>query len=458
MEKLFNMVLSFFKRMGADCTPMDNHIIIRNAIPSFEELYGKKAPYFIYFYDEDPKDLSKDYFFPGTKLFKAIIGSLDEGSSTTLLKINFNLDPIKEIEKSISLKNCILKDVKQDYKNNFFSRFTFKVSLLYLNKREEIIKEIFIHCGKIINGDLDNYLLSEGELDQVDSKYLDNDYLIAKDNIRKLIQSDVEKISFKILQGQNIELKRIQEHFLSQKNELYNLIEKNNKKIKEITIEDKTTEKEDKLTKLKKTNSDIIEKDLIKLDTEEKFALSNEKQKHALNIDIKLMNTTVIYYPVYLLNLLIADGNLNRNLQLKYDPLIGKMDQNRCYSCLSELKQISFCSSGHICCSDCLFRCGSCGNQFCQKCLTSKCNSCGSPICDKCKTQCTKCNKSYCKQHIREDKILRKSYCSNCIVFCSNCFEGFLEENLTTSDDGKKVCIRCKSKILKDKLLGDLFK
>lgn len=457
MEKLKELVISFFKRMNATIIEKADHIVIDNVEPIFQESYEKPAPYLVSFSEKDILNNSLDCFYPGTKLFKVIMNALNKNTSTTILKINLKIDPLAEIEKRISLKNCLLKNIKQDYENNFFSRFSFKTNFRYLNKNEEIIEEIFIHSGKIIQGNLKDYDISEGELKEVDTKYMEKDYNIAREKVRELIKPKVREISSEISERLKKEIQRIQDHYAVQKKEFYDSMEKNKKRIKEIESEAETPEKQEKIQKLKKLNEETIRKEIEKLDKEEVFTINDEKQKHAVSMDTKLTNTTVLYYPLYHLNLLLEDGLLKKNFQIIYDPLTSEMQNTNCESCEKQMKQIALCKTGHVCCPTCLFRCGSCGGQFCKDCLKDKCNSCGSPICESCKRICKKCKRTYCKQHIREDSVSGEEYCLDCLGFCSECSKTALKKDLKEISPGKSVCFKCQAMAQKKKVLKNIF-
>ncbi len=459
MEKLKELVISFFKRAGAICREEGEYVIVESVDDKFKEVYKKPPPYKISFSERDKDRFDVDCFFPGSKLFNVIMGTLNQNASTTILKINLKVDPMEEISKRVSLKNCLLKDLKKDYENNFFSRFTFRTSIRYLNKNEEIFHEIFVHNNKIVMGDLEDYDISSGELQEVDTKYMEKDYNIAREEIKLLTKPKIQEISGEISEKLDNEIQRIKKHYESQKAEILAVRDRLLQRLEETNREENSSEKEEKIQRIKKQiGSSNLEEQIENLVKEEEFTIKDERQKHAISLDTKLTNTTVLYYPKYKLNLFLVDGQINKEFQIGYDPLLNKMEEINCFSCNKEMKELALCATGHVCCPSCLFRCASCGKQFCEKCLKEKCNSCGGPVCDSCKRTCKKCKRIYCKQHIREDAFSGEEYCLDCMGFCSECSRSILGENLKEISPGRKICLVCEARIKKNKVLGDIFK
>ncbi len=458
MEKLNELVMSFFKRMNANILQKSEFFIMDNVDPSFEKVYGKKSPYTISFLEKDRNNSEVDCVLPGTKLFKTIINSLNTNTSTTILKINLAVNPLDEIKKRISLKNCRLKDLKEDYENNFFSRFTFKTNLRYLNKNEELIREIFVHEGKIVRGNLEDYNISEGELKEIDAKYMEKDYALAKNNLREVIQPEIQELTKEISENLDKEINRINSHYDNFKREFQESLERNEKRLKELESEPESPERQEKIQRLQKSNQDSLKQEIKKLEQEQQFTIQDTKQKHALAMDTKLINTTVLYYPQYKLNLILEDGPTKKNFQIIYDPLTNQMGNIECSNCKKEMTELALCKSSHVCCPSCLFRCVSCGGQFCEKCLNNKCNSCGGPICDACTIICKGCKQTYCKQHIREDSFSGEGYCIDCLGFCSECKKSALKKNLIEVSPGKNICFKCQAREKKEKVLKEIFK
>ncbi len=458
MERLKELVTNFFKNMGARISYDGVNLSVDSVEEEFEREYGKRTPYKISFIEKDINP-RVEIFCPGSKMFNMVLRSLDQNVATTILKINLDIDPLKQIEGKLLLKNCQLKEIKKDYENNFFSRFTFKTTFKYLNKNEESINEVFVHGNKIVRGNLKDYEISAGELKEVDTKYMEKDYLLAKENIRELIKPQVKEISSEISKLLEVEIDRIKSHYLVQKKELNDSVSKSKIRLKELEKADMTPENMERINKLQKViDGKTLSESLNKIQKEEDFAIKDEKQKYAVSMNTKLLNTTVLYYLMYQLKLTLVDGSLKKDFQIGYDPLTNEILQTECFSCNKKMKEVALCKSGHVCCPDCLFRCVGCGGLFCKECLKDKCNSCAGPVCKDCLVSCKGCKKTFCKQHIREESFSGESYCLDCMGFCSLCSSSCLKKELVEVSPGKKVCFKCQAKTKKEKVLGEIFR
>lgn len=453
MEQLKQVLISFFKNRGANVSQQGEFVKVENVDQDFESKYGKKSPYLVSF---DTK--SQDGFYQGSKLFKIVMSLLKKTANTTILKINFDIDPLEKIQEKISLKNCFLKKIKKDYENNFFSRFTFNTTIRWLNKKEEINSEIFIHDNKVINGDLQDYAISSGELDQIDTKFMEKDYSIAKQDVKNKIKPKLDNISEEISFLLQKEIQRVKSHYDVQKKEFFDILDRNKKKLQELENEDLTTSVQQRISRIRDfISSENVSETLKKIENEMNFSIQAERQKHTIDLNTKLANTTVLYYPIYKLTLSLQDRDINKDFQLDYDPLLGEIKGNECFSCNQKMKDLALCQSKHVCCPDCLFRCIGCGGLFCKKCLKDKCESCGGPVCSGCVVKCKGCKKVYCKQHIREDSYSKEFYCNNCMKFCCVCNQSFSEENLIKNGLNSYICFGCEAKKKKDKILKEIF-
>jgi hypothetical protein len=457
MEKLKDFLISFFEKSGAKCRAEGEYLIVENADKKFEAVYQKRSPYRISF-SRGGDDSSADYFYNGSRLFSAVMSLLNQNASSTILRINIDLDPLKEVQEKISLDNCIIQSVKKDYKDNFFSRFTFQINFKYLNKNEEILQEIFVHNNKIIKGDLKNYDVSAGDLQEVDTKYMKEDYIIAKNEIKEIIKPRVAQISKEISVKLAGEIERIKKHYEAQLNEVLEARKKRCNRLEELKKEKDSSETREKKKRLEREIAlQNMEELREAVRAEEEFAIADERQKHTVNVDTKLMNSTVLYYPKYLINILLRESQTKRVFQIVYDPLTSELSNTECSYCNAKMKRPGLCKQSHVCCSDCLFSCASCGARFCKRCLKYKCNSCGYPLCTGCKRLCNGCGRTYCKEHILNENTWGESYCSSCLDFCSSCSSNVPKKELETLPSGKTTCLKCKIKEKKKKILMGIF-
>jgi len=171
-------------------------------------------------------------------------------------------------------------------------------------------------------------------------------------------------------------------------------------------------------------------------------------QKFRLNVDRKLVNTTVIYYPVYSFRLCLKEvqspkSKVKKFVDMSYDPLTRSLSKLVCEGCGAEVVALSLCSGGHVSCGKCMDSCGECGKKFCQKCLGRSCGSCGRRLCKDCSFTCLGCGKYACGTHMRKDCVSGDDRCVSCLRACLRC-HGMTEERFFgEAVDGSKVCQKC---------------
>jgi len=176
------------------------------------------------------------------------------------------------------------------------------------------------------------------------------------------------------------------------------------------------------------------------LEKEMNFFLNDEINKHSLSINNKLINTTIIYYPLYEFNLFLKNSEVSKQITLTYNPLEKDITKLVCDSCKNETKEISLCSSGHIVCSNCSLKCSECNKDFCKTCLQKSCELCGKKVCSKCTKRCSKCGKNVCKSHIQN--YMGKEVCVNCLRYCIKC-KTYNEKLVKCPTCFKEICENC---------------
>ncbi|MDP2947874.1 MAG: hypothetical protein Q8N88_07195, partial [Nanoarchaeota archaeon] len=197
---------------------------------------------------------------------------------------------------------------------------------------------------------------------------------------------------------------------------------------------------------------------IAKIAKEQEFTLKDAVHKHSLNIDNKLINTTLIYYPVFSFNIFLkGDGSSGRFVDMTYNPLTKEINKVFCESCGAEIKQISLCSSGHISCEKCLKKCGQCNKVFCKNCLKKICNICGRALCKNCIKTCLFCRKYICQTHIRKDCVSGDEKCTNCLRACLRCHGLANPKYFGEAIDGSKVCQKCLGEEKRRKLMRGMF-
>jgi hypothetical protein len=183
---------------------------------------------------------------------------------------------------------------------------------------------------------------------------------------------------------------------------------------------------------------------------EQEFTINDAMHKHSLNVDNKLVNTTVIYYPVFNFKLYLqGQKNSGRFVEMSYDPLTKRVSGFNCDACGEGIRDLNLCSSGHVVCEKCLVRCGECGEQFCEKCLTRSCSSCGRGLCKNCAVMCLGCGK-HC--------VSGDDRCVQCLRACLRCHGMAQEKYFGEAEDGSKVCQKCLGAERRGEVMGKIFR
>lgn len=401
---LIDFFIKFFKSIGSEVKQDGNFLIISNIPANFEKFSGKRGPYMLSFNGEKE---GYEVVSPNYYLIKTIKEFLEGRGETTLLKINFAIDFKDEIPKRIPFLNSEIKNISKTTRNNFIFKFSFITTFQYMNEKENMINHIFVQDNKIIpfSEALD---LVEGNKRDFMEVNADKEYSLAKEELKKVVLPKTEELKIKLSGQLNSEISRIQQHYENNLSEI-EAQEKSLKKQIETNKEDK--EKTKKLAKAMETLKQENNKKKI-TDEEEEF-IQKEIRKHGLKIDSKLLNTTIIYFPIYNLNLTLEiEKNNYKMIELIYDPLKKIVSPLYCKSCGKEVKEIILCSSGHITCRNCGEKCSSCGSVYCKSCQTKKCSDCGRTLCSHCQNICDVCKKVFCDYHITKNS--GKKICKFC--------------------------------------------
>jgi hypothetical protein len=404
MNELINFFVKFFKSIGCEVKQNENTLEISNIPPNFEKFSGKRGPYLLSFGEEkeDYEPVSSNHY-----LIKTIREFLEGRGETTLLKINFGIDFKEEIPKRIPFLNSEIKNISKAVKNKFIFKFSFATTFQYLNEKETCINHLFVLDGNVINFD-EKLELIEGNKRDFQEVEAYEEYALAKDELKKIMSPKTEELKFKLGRQLNNEILRIKQHYENNRKETE---EKEKSLKKQIESNKNDSEKMKRLTKMIENLKE--ENNKKKMEEEEEEFIQREIKKHGLKIDSKLINTTIIYFPVYNLNLTLeVEKNNYKMIELSYNPLKKEVSPIYCKSCVNEVKEIILCSSGHITCRNCGEKCASCGSIYCKSCQIKKCAECERTLCTKCQNVCEVCGKVFCDFHITKNG--RSRICKNC--------------------------------------------
>jgi hypothetical protein len=419
-----NIILNFFKSLKCVIEEGGSLVIIKNIPEKIQKLFGISSQ--IEIGQED------------SELARKIKNYLNNSSSKTLIKLDFDF-PTK-IMDSLRLRNCSLSKIEKKHENNYFSRFTFLTTLRALNKTDQFSTEIYVHEGKVVNGDLSSYKVSEGDVKEASTEHLERDYSVARENLKISLKDKVSEFGKELNSKLTKEISRIDLHY----NQILKEFQNNKNKLFERIKEAELNKDFEKLEKLKDLfESSFSEKDEKKIHNERDVVVGNEKSKYSLDIDNRLLNTTIIYYPIFKIQVTLNEAGFSKNMELVYNPLTEELSQVQCDSCKTQIDQINVCRGGHVCCSSCLHLCNECGKRYCRLCFVGVCDSCGKLVCKNCARKCNDCGKVNCKNCMRKVGKTGIEKCSSCVVYCPICSNIVDKKQLSRAGDGRMVCRDC---------------
>lgn len=404
MNNLKDFFVKFFKQLKCEITEKEDCLIISSVPQSFEKFSGKRGPYKFSF---DKEIENYELISSNHYLIRTIKDFLEGHGETTLLKAKFDLDLKEELQKIIPFTNSKIKSINKFSIFDEVIQFSFSTTFRYLNESKVLINKIFVRDGKIIDDPKLNNL-SEGDKKDLSNLNLEKHYEIAKEELKKIILPETEKLREELGERLSEEISRIEKLYEGNFTEIKEKEESIKKQI------ENNKENEEKRKRLEKNIESLQEENNIKKIKEEKEEfIQKEIKKYGLRIDNKLINTTIICFPIYKLSLTLELEKDNlKIIELVYHPLDKKIEPVYCKSCGKELKEIILCSSGHLTCRECGDKCPSCEGIFCKSCFVRECNECGRKICQRCQNICSSCGKVFCNMHIRN--VNGKKLCRSC--------------------------------------------
>ncbi|VVB78843.1 Uncharacterised protein [uncultured archaeon] len=465
-DNLKGLTEKFFKSLKCEVIWKGKILFIEKVPADFEKLFGKKSPYSFVFDTADLND-ETELITKGSSLIKLIANYLDHKAQTTLLKIKFNPDFKTELKKNINWNDYEIVSISEKENNDYIYRFTIMTIFQYLNEKEQIISTIYIHNKSILdNFNADNYETGEGKKEEIsfDNANIRENYAIAKDKLKYLLQKRTEHISQLLNKSLEKEIQRIDSHYKSEYGEIDTEVGDAIKKIQELNLKLKRASAknrpiiEEKMERLNQTIEKLNKsEEKEKFEREKSFLINDEKQKHSINISNNLINTSIIYYPIYSLKASIKKkdnlSGFSKEIRLDYNPLTKRLSQLLCEGCKKEINEVNLCSTNHLACTQCISKCPSCFKIVCNSCKKSSCTVCGISMCQKCETICFKCLKPVCKSHSCKDSINGKNLCNNCAEYCPICQRFSQKTNFKKCQScSSNFCVYCtKSKIVNSK-------
>jgi len=375
IENIKKFSEGFFKSLNAETVWSGEILLVKNVPESFEKFYGKKSPYNLIF--EKDSSTEGEFVGNGSFILNCMKEFLENKGQSTIIKIKFDFNSEEEINRNFYLKNCLISNISRSERHEFIEMFTFLTVFQYLNEKEQLVNQIYIKDGKIIDFNIEKYQTADGKKEDLESKEMREDYNIAKAKVREIIEPKIVKIGEMLDKKLEKEVARIKNH--------YSAIVKENDGVKK--------ESEEKIEQTKK---------------EEKFLIDDEERRHALGVNTKLINTAIIYYPIYKFGCFLKNDDSARATEFIYDPMEKEFNVFNCNSCKREIRELNLCAGGHLSCEHCLRFCESCRKNYCMSCLDKTCYECGRRLCRKCAARCLKCGKTKCRSHMATSSVCEK--------------------------------------------------
>ena len=446
-EDIKKFTLEFFQNLKSVVSWKDDVLVIENASRDFENFIGKKAPYYLVF-DKEKQTDDCELMTKGSLMLKAMTNYLNSRGQTTLIKINFEIAK-EDLNKFIRFGNFDISSLNKKPEYKSVIRFTFLTTLQYLNEKEQVMNEIYVENGKVVEFNIKDYNISEGKKQDVDPGDIKKDYNSARESLKLLMKDKIQKVGDDLDKKLEKEIARIKKHYDKQKSEIEDAIKKQRQHLAELggqLIKNPDNKLiEEKIVRIKETIENLTnDGKLDKFSKEEEFLINDETHKHGLNIDHKLINTSIIYYPVFLVSAFFRNNDAGMHLDFNFNPLKKEIDHFYCESCKSQINELFLCSSGHLSCKKCMDKCKECGKDFCKACISRECGICGKKVCRKCSSKCLKCGKYVCKSHVKKSGL--REICINCLRRCSGCGDFVDPSSMKRCSCGRELCEKCSRK------------
>lgn len=444
-NQIKSFVEQFFKNLNCNLNYNSDILTISNIPEDFESFVGKKGPYIVSF--SPVNNQSVELITKGSFLLKSMNSYLETRGTTTLIKLNFDRDYKEEFKHHFKLKNSEIHNISNKPIYKTITRFTFATNFQYLNEKESVVNDIYLKDGQILSLSIEDYNQEPGRKEHLPSINLREDYAKAKEALKPLLQKRISDTAEILKVRLEREQQRIKEHYSHHKKEYELAIQRLNNQIAQLEKDYPKSQNPEipiKIAKIKESiQSPEHSENLRKLEKEEQFFLSDELHKHSLNIDNKLLNTSIIYYPIFNFSILLKNNDSARQLELTYNPFEDTLEPEVvCEVCKRAIQEIFLCSSGHINCNNCYEKCRECLRGLCSLCTKKSCDYCSKKLCKKCSNNCSLCFKPFCQSHLKTNFLTGKLGCINCLKQCSSCGKYTTPSKFKKTND-QDICEQC---------------
>ncbi len=431
---------SFFSNLGCTLREEGACLVVSSIPPEFEATYGKPGPYTLNF---DPTHTEGELVARGSYLLKTMTSYLEQRGQTALVKLVFDQDYVGAFKRSFGFRKCELVSITKTPRYVPIYVFSFSTTFHYLNEKEQVMNTVAIHNGEVIPFFFEHYASEQGDPRDISLEGSKSSYEKAKQALKERIESRIADISHVLDEKLIQETTRIKEHYEHHFTERKESIARLREQLANLSPQAPSfAQRKERLVEgLAALEHPDFE---ARLTQEQEFALRDESYKHALNVSTKLVSTTVVYYPLFSLGLVLKNPDVSRTFVVLYNPLSNDFAEPVvCEHCKHSLREIFLCSSAHVVCSNCFDSCATCSRGVCSLCMKKTCSQCARKVCKRCASRCSFCWKDVCTNHLRTNYATGTEGCLGCLKPCSRCQLFADSAHLRRQANGSLVCLKC---------------
>jgi hypothetical protein len=361
----------------------------------------------------------------------------------------------EDIKKRLKINNAEIDYIskKENYKT--FLKFTFESTFEYLDKEEIVTNEIVTYENRIIDIELLEDNFEKGSKNEVKIPDTREGYFIAKESLKEINDIKKKEILDELEKHIKIEKEKIEKKFAK----YYEKYVEDLKRLNETLYEFESQGDFENAKRQKELIEELREKYRVKgLEEDKERAFQIEEQKHMLNVNTKLIKTTLIYYPVFLFGIYYKNTFSDKRIEVSFDLMEKDNLKLICESCGKDKGNFYLGAKAHLCCEECAVNCQACHKIYCKKCVKNECEICSKLICKECAVRCYRCSRLICKNHIKEDRVSKRVYCVDCLKQCERC--GKMKDPYSFKVSKKtnaEICEECFRDEMQEKVLKGVF-
>lgn len=399
------------------------------------------------------KEPDAEYLTAGSPLLDKILAMTRDRGQTSRFYLNppIDFEKFDEMLSMLEFPNCQLSATVPRLVYYPHILFNFKVSYISDEKREQL-ESLMVDClrGEISDKmDVLEHSTSETqskEFFEREVKDVARAYDIACKEMRRRIQSQVNRFVFEANRRLQKELARLADYYAALQDEM---------QVELKAIEDKVVESYYKMKNARKVSTqeqhkkdyyryrnelDTLRKEIDTkleiLEEEKERRVAEQREKYRPKVEIVITNTAIVQVPRLEQKMVLSNEFAERKINLLYDILRNEFLDFQCERCTDNLRKIYVCRNGHIVCSNCTKLCASCGQAVCKDCFMERCGICNQYVCPSCYKKCQSCGMPVCSEHGTVCSECGGTFCRNCTLQCEVCAATFCTEHIS-------YCLRC---------------